>query len=123
MRNHLKSYNYYKSIWVTFVNGDAAFAKTSALVVTIAARHHYQSNEPWILEFTLFCALSYEARGHMNAAITKTAVIKIIQKALTAKILKRLDEGHTFVEVARKMLAIEGMQLQINDMERRLSIM
>ena len=123
MRNHLKSYNYYKSIWVTFVNGDAAFAKTTALFVTITARHHHQSNEPWILEFTLFCALSYEAHGHMNAAITKTAVIKIIQKALTAKILKRLDEGHTFVEVARKMLAIEGMQLQINDMERRLSIM
>ncbi len=123
MRNHLKSYNYYKSIWVTFVNTDTAVAKTTTLVATIAARHHHQSNGPWILEFTIFCALSYEARGHTNAVITKTAVIKIIQKALTARILKRLDEGHTFFEVARKMLAIEGMQLQINDMECRLGIM
>merc|ERR1712046_332495 len=46
-----------------------------------------------------------------------------IQKALTARILKRLDDGQPLVEVARKMKAIEGMQPQINDMERRLGIM
>jgi len=42
---------------------------------------------------------------------------------LTARILKRLDDGQPLVEVARKMKAIEGMQPQINDMERRLGIM
>merc|ERR1711916_327272 len=51
------------------------------------------------------------------------AAIKNIQKALTARILKRLDDGQPLVEVARKMKAIEGMQPQINDMERRLGIM
>ncbi len=40
----------------------------------------------------------------------KTAAIKNIQKALTARILKRLDDGQPLVEVARKMKAIEGMQ-------------
>merc|ERR1712032_359408 len=48
--------------------------------------------------------------------------IKNIQKALTARILKRLDDGQPLVEVARKK-AIEGMQPQINDIERRLGIM
>merc|ERR1712032_1062952 len=48
----------------------------------------------------------------------KTAAIKNIQKALTARILKRLDDGQPLVEVARKMKAIEGMQPQINDMEK-----
>ena len=42
---------------------------------------------------------------------------------MTARILKRLDDGQPLVEVARKMKAIEGMQPQINDMERRLGIM
>merc|ERR1712023_260184 len=36
--------------------------------------------------------------------------------------IKRPD-GTPLVEVARKMKAIEGMQSQINDMERRLGIM
>merc|ERR1719263_1618382 len=44
-------------------------------------------------------------------------------KRLSARILKRLDDGQPLVEVARKMKAIEGMQPQINDMERRLGIM
>ena len=51
-----------------------------------------------------------------------TAIMNI-QEALTARILKRLDDGQPLVEVARKMKAIEGMQPQINDMERRLGIM
>merc|ERR1711918_318022 len=38
-----------------------------------------------------------------------TAAIKNIQKALTARILKRLDDGQPLVEVARKMKAIEGI--------------
>ena len=57
------------------------------------------------------------------ADVAKTAAIKNIQKAHTARILKRLDDGQPLVEVARKMKAIEGMQPQINDMERRLGIM
>ena len=68
-------------------------------------------------------ALNLEARDDKAAAVAKTAAIKNIQKALTARILKRLDDGQPLVEVARKMKAIEGMQPQINDMERRLGIM
>merc|ERR1712054_736041 len=33
---------------------------------------------------------------------------------------QELDDGQPLVEVSRKMKAIEGMQPQINDMERRL---
>jgi len=58
----------------------------------------------------LSSALSSEARGDADAAVAKTAAIKNIQKALTARILKRLDDGQPLVEVARKMKAIEGMQ-------------
>merc|ERR1712210_247039 len=61
------------------------------------------------LESTLSSALSSEARGDADAAVAKTAAIKNIQKALTARILKRLDDGQPLVEVARKMKAIEGM--------------
>ena len=75
------------------------------------------------LQTTLKNALSAEARDDKAAAVAKTAAIKNIQKALTARILKRLDDGQPLVEVARKMKAIEGMQPQINDMERRLGIM
>jgi len=62
------------------------------------------------LESTHSSALSTEARGDGDAAVAKTAAIKNIQKALTARILKRLDDGQPLVEVARKMKAIEGMQ-------------
>ena len=75
------------------------------------------------LQTTLNQALTAEARDDKAAAVAKTAAIKNIQKALTARILKRLDDGQPLVEVARKMKAIEGMQPQINDMERRLGIM
>ena len=75
------------------------------------------------LEETLHSALQLEAKDDKAAAVAKTAAIKNIQKALTARILKRLDDGQPLVEVARKMKAIEGMQPQINDMERRLGIM
>merc|ERR1711971_617700 len=75
------------------------------------------------LSANLVSATQSEARGDSDAAVAKTAAIKNIQKALTARILKRLDDGQPLVEVARKMKAIEGMQPQINDMERRLGIM
>ena len=75
------------------------------------------------LSTTLSSAQRSEARGDGDAAVAKTAAIKNIQKALTARILKRLDDGQPLVEVARKMKAIEGMRPQINDMERRRGIM
>jgi len=62
------------------------------------------------LQTTLNSALAAEARDDKASAVAKTAAIKNIQKALTARILKRLDDGQPLVEVARKMKAIEGMQ-------------
>ena len=58
------------------------------------------------LESTLSSAQASEARGDADAAVAKTAAIKNIQKALTARILKRLDDGQPLVEVARKMKAM-----------------
>ena len=114
--------------------------KFCALVAAVAARHHHHHNSEFVseevqlesmtenqlisnLETTLHSALKAEARDDKASAVAKTAAIKNIQKALTARILKRLDDGQPLVEVARKMKAIEGMQPQINDMERRLGIM
>ena len=62
------------------------------------------------LKVELDSALALEAKDDKAAAVAKTAAIKNIQKALTARILKRLDDGQPLVEVARKMKAIEGMQ-------------
>ena len=62
------------------------------------------------LQTSLSSAQRSEARGDGDAAVAKTAAIKNIQKSLTARILKRLDDGQPLVEVARKMKAIEGMQ-------------
>jgi hypothetical protein len=100
--------------------------KFSLLIATVAASKYDSMNEDELLvslQSNLSSALSSEARGDGDAAVAKTAAIKNIQKALTARILKRLDDGQPLVEVARKMKAIEGMQPQINDMERRLGIM
>merc|ERR1719362_937266 len=94
----------------------------AALIATVAANRYENMNEDDLL-VNLASALSSEARGDADAAVAKTAAIKNIQKALTARILKRLDDGQPLVEVARKMKAIEGMHPQINDMERRLGIM
>merc|ERR1719310_929897 len=115
--------------------------KVLALLAAVAARHHHHHhNTEYVedmesletqtesqlvegLQSTLSSALRAEARDDKAAAVAKTAAIKNIQKALTARILKRLDDGQPLVEVARKMKAIEGIQPQINDMERRLGIM
>merc|ERR1712010_73322 len=98
--------------------------KFAVALIAVASANQFESmNEDDLLvslESNLNSALSSEARGDADA---KTAAIKNIQKALTARILKRLDDGQPLVEVARKMKAIEGMQPQINDMERRLGIM
>merc|ERR1712012_1170753 len=98
----------------------------AALIATVAAVDFEYMNEDELLaqlSSNLSSAQRSEARGDADAAVAKTAAIKNIQKALTARILKRLDDGQPLVEVARKMKAIEGMQPQINDMERRLGIM
>ena len=102
---------------------------TIAALATVNARHHHrhhinselveteatfeQMNEDDLLtalSSKLESAQKSEARGDGDAAVAKTAAIKNIQKALTARILKRLDDGQPLVEVARKMKAIEGMQ-------------
>jgi len=102
--------------------------KFFALVAVAAARHHHHHHNVEMLNTeadletqtdsqlvttlhnTLNSALRAEARDDKAAAVAKTAAIKNIQKALTARILKRLDDGQPLVEVARKMKAIEGMQ-------------
>merc|ERR1719231_2022843 len=96
--------------------------KFTCFAIAVAANRYDSMNEDDLL-VNLESALSSEARGVADAAVAKTAAIKNIQKALTARILKRLDDGQPLVEVARKMKAIECMQPQINDMERRLGIM
>jgi plasmid maintenance system killer protein len=42
------------------------------------------------------------------SAIAETDAVKNIQKALTARILKRLDDGQPLVEAARKMQDMEA---------------
>ena len=84
-----------------------------ALIATVAAVDFESMNEDELLSqlaTTLSSAQRSEARGDGDAAVAKTAAIKNIQKSLTARILKRLDDGQPLVEVARKMKAIEGMQ-------------
>merc|ERR1712060_397281 len=97
----------------------------AALIATVAVDFEYMNEDELLAQLSsnLSSAQRSEARGDADAAVAKTAAIKNIQKALTARILKRLDDGQPLVEVARKMKAIEGMQPQINDMERRLGIM
>ena len=102
------------------------FFATAAFAATVSANTYDFMGEDELLSqlsSTLQSAQMSEMRGDADAAVAKTAAIKNIQKALTARILKRLDDGQPLVEVARKMKAIEGMQPQINDMERRLGIM
>ena len=87
--------------------------KFFALAATVSANTYDFMGEDDLLaqlETTLNSAQRSEARGDADAAVAKTAAIKNIQKALTARILKRLDDGQPLVEVARKMKAIEGMQ-------------
>ena len=87
--------------------------KFAAIIAAVAANRYETMNEDDLLvslESTLSSAQASEARGDSDAAVAKTAAIKNIQKALTARILKRLDDGQPLVEVARKMKAIEGMQ-------------
>merc|ERR1739848_119423 len=80
--------------------------KFTLLVAAVAANRYENMNEDELLvnlSSTLSSALDSEARGDGDAAVAKTAAIKNIQKALTARILKRLDDGQPLVEVARKI--------------------
>jgi len=89
------------------------FAATLAIATTVSANTYDFMGEDELLSqlsSTLQSAQMSEMRGDADAAVAKTAAIKNIQKALTARILKRLDDGQPLVEVARKMKAIEGMQ-------------
>ena len=104
------------------------FAAYIALVASTEARHHHHHSQlvntqsmsqlesmstnrlVSTLQITLNQALAAESKDDAASAVAKTAAIKNIQKALTARILKRLDDGQPLVEVARKMKAIEGMQ-------------
>merc|ERR1711965_109768 len=99
--------------------------KFTLFVAAAAARHHHHHHHEQLiathaddmaelnsmsesklvssLQSTLDMALAAEARDDKAAAVAKTAAIKNTQKALTARILKRLDDGQPLVEVARKM--------------------
>ena len=87
--------------------------KFLAIIGAVSAISFEKMNEDELLaqlSSHLESAMQSEARGDGDAAVAKTAAIKNIQKSLTARILKRLDDGQPLVEVARKMKAIEGMQ-------------
>merc|ERR1711957_1164821 len=87
--------------------------KFTCIIAAVAASQYDTMNEDELLvnlESQLSSAQRSEARGDGDAAVAKTAATKNIQKALTARILKSLDDGQPLVEVARKMKAIEGMQ-------------
>merc|ERR1719356_1167477 len=76
----------------------------AALIATVAANRYENMNEDQLLvslESKLNQAQQLESRGDADAAVAKTAAIKNIQKALTARILKRLDDGQPLVEVQK----------------------
>jgi len=81
-----------------------------------------EGTEDLDLDITIYMRLDNLRLGSVVSAVATTAAVKNIQKALTARILKRLDDSAPLVEVARKMTAIEGMEPQINDMARRLGV-
>merc|ERR1711988_1332251 len=94
------------------------FSAIATLAAVTEARHHHRHHDSQLLETQeafeamsedqllvslqskLDMALASESRGDGDAAVAKTAAIKNIQKALTARILKRLDDGQPLVEVA-----------------------
>merc|ERR1712083_937064 len=90
--------------------------KFFALLAVASASKYDSMNEDELLvslQSNLSSALSSEARGDGDAAVAKTAAIKNIQKALTARILKRLDDGQPLLENAiktlQKVVDVRGM--------------
>ena len=67
----------------------------AALLAVVSANQYEDMNEDELLvnlESTLSSAQRSEARGDADAAVAKTAAIKNIQKALTARILKKREK-------------------------------
>merc|ERR1712227_297056 len=89
---------------------------TALAIAAVAAVDFETMNEDELLaqlSTTLTSAQRSEARGDGDAAVAKTAAIKNIQKALTARILKRLDDGQPIVEngikALQKVVDVRGM--------------
>lgn len=59
----------------------------------------------------------------VSAAQAKKKAVNNIQKALTKKILTRLDDTQPLVNVFSKMQSLSKMMPQIQDFERRLGIL
>ena len=59
----------------------------------------------------------------MAAAAAKKKAVNNIQKALTKKILTRLDDSQPLVNVFSKMQSLSKMMPAIQDFERRLNIL
>ena len=57
------------------------------------------------------------------AAVAKKKAVNNIQKALTNKILKRLDDTQPLVNVFSKMQSLAKMMPAVQDFERRLGIL
>ena len=88
------------------------FFALAAIAAVSATQYDSMTEDELLAQLSthLESAMKSETMGDSDAAVAKTAAIKNIQKSLTARILKRLDDGQPLVEVARKMKAIEGMQ-------------
>ena len=72
----------------------------AATIATVSANTFDFMGEDQLLaqlSSTVKSAQQSEARGDGDAAVAKTAAIKNIQKSLTARILKRLDDGKPLV--------------------------
>lgn len=57
------------------------------------------------------------------AAAAKKKAVNNIQKALTNKILKRLDDSQPLINVFSKMQSLSKMMPAVQDFERRLGIL
>ena len=57
------------------------------------------------------------------AVAAKKKAVHNIQKALTSKILKRLDDSQPLVNVFSKMQSLSKLMPQVQDFERRLGIL
>ena len=81
------------------------FALIASIATVSAVQFDHMNEDELLAQLSshLESAQMSEARGDGDAAVAKTAASKNIQKSLTARILKRLDDGQPLVEVARKI--------------------
>merc|ERR1719313_1583358 len=97
----------------------------AALIATVAANRYENMNEDDLLvnlESTLSSALSSGPEVMLMPPSPRPLPSRTSRRPSPPE-SSRLDDGQPLVEVARKMKAIEGMQPQINDVERSLGIM